>query len=290
MSPTCSLGFSCLSPAWKRVLFGHIINPLTIKPVYQNGWILASLCQYPATLTSRLVSKTYILLFCWNKNPQALKFKLKSLNFIMLYKQDNSGKKIYRRKLYSGKFTKWNNFKSGRSNLAIAVRRKSPTFCGTTNSLLVKWRLRNEHKNSILMTRHFPDLVSTFDWLKICFIQSEALSRSGWWRIITIEFLCLFLRRHFMGKPVCGSRNVCCFPMPIANLAILTKKKQKQKQKQKQKKHISIFAIFAISCHNLCLFNGGTHTRIHLLNNFVDQFNIYWYHMTKNILPFYFND
>ena len=41
-----------------------------------------------------------------------------------------------------------------------------------------------------------------------------------------------------------------------------------------------------MSCHNLCLFNGGTHTRIHLLNNFVDQFNIYWYHMTKNVLPF----
>ena len=120
MSPSCSLGFSRLSPAWKSFLFGYIINPFTIKPVHQNGWILASLCQYPATLTSRLVNKTYILLFCWNKNPQALKFKFKSLNFIMLYKQDNSGKKIYRRKLHSGKFTKWNNFKSGRSNLAIA--------------------------------------------------------------------------------------------------------------------------------------------------------------------------
>ena len=39
----------------------------------------------------------------------------------MLYKQDNSGKKIiYWGKLHGGIFTEWNNFKSGRSNLAIA--------------------------------------------------------------------------------------------------------------------------------------------------------------------------
>ena len=38
----------------------------------------------------------------------------------MLYKQDNGGKKIYWGKLHGGKFTEWNNFKSGRSNLGIA--------------------------------------------------------------------------------------------------------------------------------------------------------------------------
>ena len=178
MSPSCSLGFSRLSPAWKSFLFGHIINPFTIKPVHQNGWILASLCQYPATLTSRLVNKTYILLFCWNKNPQALKFKLKSLNFIMLYKQDNSGKKIYRRKLHSGKFTKWNNFKSGRSNLAIAGENSqhfaAPPMVYSSNDV---WETSAETPYWWHVTCQI--WVSTFDWLKICFIQSEALSRSG---------------------------------------------------------------------------------------------------------------
>ena len=33
------------------------------------------------------------------------------------------------------------------------------------------------------MTRHYPDLGSNSDWLKICFHQSEVLPRSGWWRI-----------------------------------------------------------------------------------------------------------
>ena len=37
--------------------------------------------------------------------------------------------------------------------------RKQPTFRR-------KWRLRNDCRNSILMTCHYPDLGSTFDWLK----------------------------------------------------------------------------------------------------------------------------
>ena len=55
----------------------------------------------------------------------------------------------------------------------------------------------NERKNSILMTRHFQDLGCASDWLKISFDQSEALPRSGKWRVNSMEFLRLFLRRHF---------------------------------------------------------------------------------------------
>ena len=32
-----------------------------------------------------------------------------------------------------------------------------------------KWRLKNERRNSILMTCHYPDLGSAFDWLKQIF-------------------------------------------------------------------------------------------------------------------------
>ena len=46
---------------------------------------------------------------------------------------------------------------------------------------------------------------------KICFGQLYALTRSGQWRFISMEFLRLFLRRHFAGKSVVASRNVSCF-------------------------------------------------------------------------------
>ena len=222
MSPSCSLGFSCVCLAWKSFLFGHMINPYLIKPVRQSGWILASLCQYPATLTSRLVNKTYILLFCWNKNPQALKFKLKSLNFIMLYKQDNSGKKIYRRKLYSGKFTKWNNFKSGRSNLAIAGE-NSQHFAAPP--IVYSWNDVWEMSTKIPYWWHVTSQI----WLVLLIGWKFASSNQKHYPIVSIEFLCSFLKCHFVGKPVGGSRNVCCFPMLIANLAILTKTKEKRK-------------------------------------------------------------
>ena len=41
--------------------------------------------------------------------------------------------------------------------------RKQPTF-GDATTDFAKWRLRNERRISILMTRHYPDLGSTSDW------------------------------------------------------------------------------------------------------------------------------
>ena len=43
--------------------------------------------------------------------------------------------------------------------------RKQPTFRDPT-WFPAKWRLRNKRSNSILMTCHFLDLGSAFDWLK----------------------------------------------------------------------------------------------------------------------------
>ena len=40
--------------------------------------------------------------------------------------------------------------------------------------------------------------------------QSEVLPRSGWWRVISMEFLRSFFRRHLAGKPVIASPNVGC--------------------------------------------------------------------------------
>ena len=44
------------------------------------------------------------------------------------------------------------------------------------------------------MTCHYPDLGSDSDRLKICFTQSEALTRSRQLDVISVEFLRSFLR------------------------------------------------------------------------------------------------
>ena len=53
-------------------------------------------------------------------------------------------------------------------------------------------------------------LIGCAAW-EIWFKQSEALPRSGDWRVISTEFLCSFLRRHLAGKQVVASPNVGCF-------------------------------------------------------------------------------
>ena len=45
----------------------------------------------------------------------------------------------------------------------------------------------NERRNSILMTRRYPDLGSNSDWLKICLNQSEAQPKSGKSRAISMD-------------------------------------------------------------------------------------------------------
>ena len=42
--------------------------------------------------------------------------------------------------------------------------RKQPTFGDATACFHAKWLLRNEGRNSIVMTRHYPGLGSAFDW------------------------------------------------------------------------------------------------------------------------------
>ena len=92
--------------------------------------------------------------------------------------------------------------------------RKQPTFGDATTCFPTKWRLRKEPRNSILMTRHYPDLVALLiGWIKFPtrHDQSEAQPKSGKWRVISMEFLRSFLRRHLAGKPVVASPNVGCF-------------------------------------------------------------------------------
>ena len=72
--------------------------------------------------------------------------------------------------------------------------------------------LRNERRNSILMTRHYPDLGSASDWLKEISYAARPI------RITTQTFMA-FLRRRFNGEPVVVSRNVGCFLRLSINFA-----------------------------------------------------------------------
>ena len=67
-----------------------------------------------------------------------------------------------------------------------------------------KWRLRNKHRNSILLTRHYPDLGRASDWSKEIFSQSEAQPWSWKWRVISMEFLHSFLDQTSFRGETCG--------------------------------------------------------------------------------------
>ena len=46
------------------------------------------------------------------------------------------------------------------------LRRQLPTFCDAATGLPAKWRVRNEHRNSMLIMCHYPNLGSASGWSK----------------------------------------------------------------------------------------------------------------------------
>ena len=56
------------------------------------------------------------------------------------------------------------NLEIAGNKLRVSLR-KQPTFGDATTGFPVKWRLRSERRNSILMRRHYLDLGSASDWL-----------------------------------------------------------------------------------------------------------------------------
>ena len=92
--------------------------------------------------------------------------------------------------------------------------RKRPTFGDATPGFPAKWRLRNERRNSILMTRHYPDLGSASDWS--CRVGNSIPPIRSNTQICVVTrhqygIPCSFLRRHLVGKPVVALPNVRCF-------------------------------------------------------------------------------
>ena len=87
---------------------------------------------------------------------------------------------------------------------------KQPTFRDPITGFPAKWCLRNYCRNSILMTCTTQLLLIGRARREILFNQSEALPRSGYWHVISMEFRLNFCS-HFAGKPVIESQNVGWF-------------------------------------------------------------------------------
>ena len=90
--------------------------------------------------------------------------------------------------------------------------RNQPTFLYATASFLAKWRLRNERRNSTLITCSLPISGECF-WLvaqrgKFTSTNQEHYLDESSDTVISMEFLHLFLRRQFAAKPVMASREM----------------------------------------------------------------------------------
>ena len=105
--------------------------------------------------------------------------------------------------------------KIGRS-LSNSSLREQPTFRDATTGFPAKLRLRNELRNSVLITRHYLDL---FGW-KFASTNQKIYSHLRW-----------FLRRHFVGKTVVESRNCGCLLRPFK---LLTKQRSIMNEQNRQ--------------------------------------------------------
>ena len=64
---------------------------------------------------------------------------------------------------------------------------KQPTFGDAITGFPAKWRLTNERRNSILTTRHCPDLGSAFDWLNQIFHAARPIrSKIQIWNALSV--------------------------------------------------------------------------------------------------------
>ena len=99
----------------------------------------------------------------------------------------------------------------------------------------MKWHLRNEHRKSILMTRHYPDqapvvqmLDSTTHWIQWINIRKTNTCAIHWIEIYPVDSVIHLLNNwgqgsetsavwnfcagcHFVENSMVALRNVCCF-------------------------------------------------------------------------------
>ena len=103
------------------------------------------------------------------------------------------------------------NFDKLPDTASLSSLRKQLTFCDATTGFPAKWR---ENRAQKFHTDDVSDLGGVSDWLKQISHAAPPIrntTKFGWWRVISMEFLCSFLRRHFARRPVVASWYVGCF-------------------------------------------------------------------------------
>ena len=102
--------------------------------------------------------------------------------------------------------------------------RKQTTFCHATNSFSAKSRLRNKHRNSILMMCHYPDLGSVSDWLKQVSQAARPIrSTTQIWVVKRHQYgiSTLISQTSFHGETSGGIAKCCLFSHSVKTLKIL---------------------------------------------------------------------
>ena len=113
----------------------------------------------------------------------------------------------FKPKVKSCMSAKLNNFIGSMAFTLGNSLRKQPAFRDATTGFPAKWRLRNERRNSIRCVTTQVWVVLPIGWRKFLswHNQSEALHRSGQWRIISMEFLrTVVFQTWFRGKTIGG--------------------------------------------------------------------------------------
>ena len=88
---------------------------------------------------------------------------------------------------------------------------KQPTFGDANTGFPAKWRLRNEHRNSILITHHYPNLGSASDWLnQISHAAWTIRSTTQIWVVMHYQYgISALVSQTSFGRETSGSIAKC---------------------------------------------------------------------------------
>ena len=93
-------------------------------------------------------------------------------------------------------------------NTELSSLRKQPTFGGATTCFPANsWHVRNERRNSILMTHHHPDLGCPSDWLKQVSYRGTTNQRPT--QIWVVSVISMEFCAHFSDVISRGNQRWC---------------------------------------------------------------------------------
>ena len=111
----------------------------------------------------------------------------------------------------------WRSNESNNDKISLTWKRVQPETTADMATLPYHWFPRQMTSEKRAQKFHGVStqiwVVLLIGWIKFPtrYDLSESLPSSGWWHVVTMEFLNSFFRRFFAGKPVVASWNVSCF-------------------------------------------------------------------------------